>query len=95
MRNYYWQIILKFQYRFKIQNTELKRSPFTRNYFGRKVHFLYQNLPKFVTEFFKCKIILSPELMSNIFELLKNHTLFEQIRDLGRRIQTTKNDMGT
>ena len=74
MSKWQWRNILKFQYRFEIHNTELKKSLMTRNYFGLKVHFLCQNLQILVTEIFKCKIGLSPELMNNIFELLKNHT---------------------
>ena len=31
----------------------------------------YQNLPKFVTEIFKVKIDLSPELMNDTFEFIK------------------------
>ena len=42
--NSQWKNILKFQYRFKIHNTQLNRRLSTRNYFGLKVQFLYQNL---------------------------------------------------
>ena len=42
--NSQWKNILKLQYRFKIHNTQLNRRLSTRNYFGLKVQFLYQNL---------------------------------------------------
>ena len=62
-------MILKFRHSFKIHNTQLDRSLFTRNYFGLKVQFLYQNLQKFLIEIFKVKIRFSPEPMNDIFEL--------------------------
>ena len=61
-------MILKFQHRFKIHNTQLDRSLFTQNYFGLKVQFLYQNLQKFLIEIFKVKIRFSPEPMNDFFE---------------------------
>ena len=42
--NSQWKNILKLQYRFKIHNIQLNRRLSTRNYFGLKVQFLYQNL---------------------------------------------------
>ena len=62
------KMILKFQHRFKIHSTQLNRRLFTRNYFGLKVQFLYQNLQIFFIEIFKVKIGFSPEPMNDIFE---------------------------
>ena len=67
-----WQKILKLQYRFIIHNTQLNRGLFTRNCFGVKLQFLYQNLQnieickKSFTEIFQVKIGLSPELMNYV-----------------------------
>ena len=39
-----WQKILKFQYRFKVHNTQLNRRQFTRNYYGLKIIEILKNL---------------------------------------------------
>ena len=66
-----------FQYRFKIHNTQQKA--FHSKLFWPKSTILisrsakYRNVPKFVTEIFKFKINLSPEVMNG----LKNCTSCE------------------
>ena len=39
-----WQKTLKFQYRFKVHNTQINRRKFTRNYFGLKLIEIFKNL---------------------------------------------------
>ena len=72
-----WQNILKFQYSFKIRNTQLNKRQVTRNYFGNLNIKICKNLWK-KFEIFKVKICLSPELMSDIFEVIKKPYFLEE-----------------
>ena len=71
-----WQKILKFQYRFKIQNIQLSRRLFTRNYFGLKVQYNFKIGICKVSKSakicdWKTNIGWSPELLNDIFEFIE------------------------
>ena len=93
-----WQNSLKFQYSFKIGNTQLNRKQVTPNYFI----ILISNYAKFCDWDFESEICLSPDLMSDIFEVIKkpyflwvnlqfrpenpNDKIWHRIRKISRRI---------
>ena len=51
----------------------------------------HRNLQKLMTEIFKVKNDLSPELMNDVLSLSKNHTPYEQLRISGREGSVQQN----
>ena len=88
-----WEKSLKFQYRFKVNNTQLKRRQSTRHYYGLEIQCYYQNLQK-IDVFTNLWLRFS---LSKLAYYLSSRVIFSNLSKSHSqcRIQTTKYDMET